>query len=284
MGESIISFLSEFNISGKSVSSIGFNDVVDILIITYLIYRVMIWIKETRAWSLLKGFLVILGINVSAYFFKLYTVSWLIENTFNVGLIALIVIFQPELRKALEQLGNGKFMGSFYVNNQISGDISARSKEEIIRAVMAMSKVRTGALIVIEHEIAMGEYEQTGIRLNAVISSQLLINIFENKTPLHDGAVIIRHNKITAATCILPLTQANIDKRLGTRHRAALGASEVSDALVVVVSEETGDITVAQEGKLYRKLSEERLRSFLTVVDALDKKKRVLWKGRRADD
>ncbi len=282
--ESILGAFSDADISRKSVTGFALNDIIDILIITFIMYTLIIWIKESRAWSLLKGFLVILALNVGAYVFNLYTVRWVIENTFNVGLIAVIVLFQPELRKALEQLGKGRFISSFTGTAQFKVKISPEAKEEIIRAVTAMSEVQTGALIVLEQEISTDEYLQTGIPIDGAISRQLLINIFEDKTPLHDGAVIIRNNRIAAACCILPLTQDDIDKKLGTRHRAAVGTSQLTDAFVIVVSEETGDISVAQGGVLRRSLSEERLRSVLSVEQQEEKRKLTLWKGRKSVD
>ncbi len=283
--ESLKNSLANFDISARSINKVTFNDIIDIIIIAYIIYTVMIWIKETRAWVLLKGVLVVLFISVVAYLFELNTVWWLLEKSFSTGLIALIVIFQPELRKALEQLGKKRFMSSFSINTTSDTKISDESIDEIIKATAIMSKARTGALILIEQEVGLGDLEQTGISIDAKISRQLLINIFENKTPLHDGAVIIRNNRISAATCILPLTDTSIDKRLGTRHRAAIGASEISDAFIVVVSEETGDISIARSGKLMRRLTETQIKETLSSgVKKEDKKKLVLWKGRKINE
>ncbi len=281
MLDNVINILSDLGIYSRSISGFGINDIVDILIIAYIIYKLMIWVKETRAWSLLKGFLVIFAISVASYVCKLYTVSWIINNTFNVGLIALIVIFQPELRKALEQIGKGKFISTITLSNQYSEKISVKTKEEIIRAVLTMSKEKTGALLLIEQQISLEDYESTGLKIDANVTSQLLMNIFEDKTPLHDGAVVIKNDRIAAAMCILPLTQVDIDKELGTRHRAALGVSEVTDAIVIVVSEETGDYSIAYNSELNRKLSESDLREFLSVNSDEEKKwQSPIWKGR----
>jgi diadenylate cyclase len=224
----------------------------DILAISLGIYKIMQWIRETRAWSLFKGMIFVLLLYAAAYMLNMVTVLWVMRATFNIGLIVVVVIFQPELRKALEQLGKGKFLASFLKNDADEIEMSSHTVDEIVSAAAVMSSVRTGALIVIEKNVALGDLEQTGIPVDALVSSQLLINIFEDKTPLHDGAVIIRNNRIAAAACILPLTQTEIGKELGTRHRAAVGASEVSDALCLVVSEESGQISIAIGGKLTR--------------------------------
>lgn len=264
--------------------SIGFSDVLDILIVAYIIYKIIFWIKETRAWVLFKGILVILALAVIAMVLRLNTIIWILSNTISVGIIAVIVVFQPELRKALEQLGKGRFFSAYFMRNEdTETDKSAnRTVEEIVKAADKMGAVKTGALILIEQEVPLGDLERTGIPIDAVVSSQLLINIFEHNTPLHDGAVIIRRNRIAAATCFLPLTDSNeISMELGTRHRAAIGASEVSDAYVIVVSEETGSISVARGGVLYRDLTAEQLRSMLSQTQKAGKKKRSFWKGRQ---
>lgn len=263
--------------------SLGITDILDILIVAYIIYKVIFWIKETRAWVLFKGILVIFALAAVATVLKLNTILWILSNTISVGIIAVIVVFQPELRKALEQLGKGKFINYFVRNNEESDDKSnARTVEEIVKAAEKMGSVKTGALILIEQEVPLGDLERTGIPIDAIVSSQLLINIFEHNTPLHDGAVIIRHNRVAAATCFLPLTDSNeVSMELGTRHRAAIGASEVSDAYVIVVSEETGAISLARGGVLYRKLTAEQLRNMLSQAPKNEKKKLSIWKGRQ---
>lgn len=264
--------------------SIGILDLLDILIVAYIIYKIIFWIKETRAWVLFKGILVIFALAAMATLLHLNTIVWILSNTISVGIIALIVVFQPELRKALEQLGKGQFFSYFLRDTEARDDkTTARTVEEIVKAADKMSGAKTGALILIEQEVPLGDLERTGIPIDATISSQLLINIFEHNTPLHDGAVIIRQNRIAAATCFLPLTDSNeVSMELGTRHRAAIGASEVSDAYVIVVSEETGAISIARGGVLYRSLTTEQLRSMLSQTQKNNtKKKLAIWKGRQ---
>lgn len=275
--------ISELNLSTLSIPSIRLSDIIDILIVAVLIYIIMVWIKETRAWSLFKGIIVVIVISILSYQLHFYTISWIIEKTLSVGIIAIIVLFQPEFRKALEQIGKGSIVTNIFSSDNES-KASLKTIEEIITAAKKMSKVRTGALILIEHDVPLGDLEETGIIIDGVVSSQLLINIFENKTPLHDGAVIIRDNRVAAATCILPLTQSDIGLDLGTRHRAAVGASEVSDAFIVVVSEETGAISIAHGGKLYRNLTEESIRKMLSYKPKANPRKISIWKGRRKNE
>ena len=264
--------------------TVGFSDVLDIIIVAYIIYKIIFWIKETRAWVLFKGILVIFALAAVASVLKLNTILWILSNTISMGIIALIVIFQPELRKALEQLGKKEFFSylNFMHQDSASDDKQMeRVNEEIVKAAKKMSQAKTGALILVEQEVPLGDFERTGIPIDALVSNQLLINIFEHNTPLHDGAVIIRRNRVAAATCFLPLTDSNdISMELGTRHRAAIGASEVSDALVVVVSEETGGISMAKGGVLYRDLTIEQLKSMLARPKrTTTKEKLAKWKG-----
>ncbi len=263
--------------------SIGITDILDILIVAYIIYKIIFWIKETRAWALFKGILVIMALAAVATLLKLNTIIWILSNTLSVGIIAAIVVFQPELRKALEQLGKGQFFSYFIrAAEQDTDKANSRTVEEIVKAADKMSAVKTGALILVEQEVPLGDFERTGIPIDAIISSQLLINIFEHNTPLHDGAVIIRRNRVAAATCFLPLTDSNeVSMELGTRHRAAIGASEVSDAYVIVVSEETGAISLARGGVLYRELTSEQLRGMLSQPLRDEKRKLSIWKGRQ---
>ena len=215
---------------------------------------------------------------------KLHTIIFILSNTINVGIIALLIVFQPEMRKALEQLGKGRFF-SYFTRSDDAGDekAAARTVDEIVKAASKMGAVKTGALILMEQKVPLGDLERTGIPIDAIVSSQLLINIFEHNTPLHDGAVIIRRNRVAAATCFLPLTDSDeVSMELGTRHRAAIGASEVSDAHVIVVSEETGQISVARGGVLYRNLTADQLKSMLSQQDQTGKKKLAIWKGRQA--
>lgn len=288
-----MSYISETlnNIGNMTINTsltIGVIDLLDIFIVAYLIYKIIFWIKETRAWTLLKGILVIFIFYIFASVLKLNTITWILTNTISVGIIAIIVVFQPELRRALEQLGKGK-MFELFAKDSDNNDEKATSKtiDEILKAADKMGSVKTGALILIEKDVPLGELERTGIPIDAVVTSQLLINIFEKDTPLHDGAVIIRNNRVAAATCFLPLTESNdISMELGTRHRAAIGASEVSDAYVIVVSEETGYISMAKDGVLYRNISTETLRGMLSSKSSKQsiKKKISLWKGRQSDE
>ena len=243
-------------------------DVVEILIISVLFYHVLLWVKSTRAWNLFKGILMILIFVLVAAMFQMSTILWIAENTLNVGLIAIVIIFQPELRKALENIGGrNRITGLFSLNKTDSAKFSDRTIEELIKATYAMGKVKTGALIVIEDEILLDEYIHTGIDVDAVISSQLLINIFEKNTPLHDGAIIMRGDRVVAATCYLPLSDSmRLSKDLGTRHRAAVGISEVSDSLTIVVSEETGKISIALRGQIYRDVDPDFLREKLRYL------------------
>ena len=243
-------------------------DIVEILIISFLFYHILLWIKSTRAWNLFKGIMVVLLFVVVAAFFQMSTILWIAENTFNVGLIALVIIFQPELRKALENLGDKNIITKlFNLNKAEVKKFSDHTIDELIKAVYAMGKVKTGALIVIEDEILLNEYIRTGIDVDAVVSSQLLINIFEKNTPLHDGAIIMRGDRVVSATCYLPLSDSlGLSKELGTRHRAAVGISEVSDSLTIIVSEETGNVSIALRGQIYRNVDADFLKEKLQYM------------------
>ena len=243
-------------------------DFIEILIIAFLFYHILLWIKSTKAWNLFKGIIVILLFVLVSAIFQMNTILWLAEGTLNVGLIALVIIFQPELRKALENLGEKNFFGKvFNFSKSDECKFSDRTIEELIKACYAMGKVRTGALIVIEDEILLNEYIRTGIDIDAILSSQLLINIFEKNTPLHDGAVIVRGDRVVSATCYLPLSDSlSLSKNLGTRHRAAVGVSEVSDSLTIVVSEETGKVSIASRGQIYHGIDADFLREKLQYL------------------
>ena len=245
-------------------------DVVEIIIIAFLFYTILLWIKSTRAWMLFKGLMVILVFVMVAAVFQMTTILWLAEKTLNVGVIALVIIFQPELRRALEQLGRKSFLkgvASIDFGKDQEEKISEKTINELVRACFEMGKVKTGALIVMEDTVVLSEYERTGIALDALLTCQLLINIFEKNTPLHDGAIIVRGDRIISATCYLPLSDnMELSKELGTRHRAAVGISEVSDSLTIVVSEETGSISVAVGGKIRRGLDQEGLRNQLKAL------------------
>ncbi|HCS68059.1 MAG TPA: TIGR00159 family protein [Oribacterium sp.] len=241
---------------------IGYTNILEIIILAVLVYEFLLWIKNTRAWELLKGLLVIAAFITAAAILQLTTIMWLIERISTAAIIATVVIFQPELRKALEQLGSRNFITNLIPDNG-AADASTHTIDEIIRATFEMAKKKTGALIVIKENQSLKEIEDTGIRINGIVSSALLINIFEKNTPLHDGAVTIVGDTVTAATCYLPLSDADISKDFGTRHRAALGISETSDAVTIVVSEETGRVSVAAHGKLQRAQDAEALRAMI---------------------
>ena len=268
------------------IPSINIPDIVEILIITFLVYNIMVWIKNTRAWSLLRGVIVILAFIVLAYLFNMTTILWIVKNVFSIAVIAIIVVLQPELRKALEELGRKNLFSSFIKleSHGADGLFSDRTIKEITKACVEMGKVRTGALIVVRQKDDLSEYKQTGIDVDGIVTSQLLINIFEKNTPLHDGAVIIEGDRVASATCYLPLSDnMRLSKELGTRHRAAVGMFDVNDSMTVIVSEETGLISVAYNGVLSRGLNAEELESQLTTIQNKpvdEEKKRKLWKGK----
>ncbi len=261
-------------------------DIIEIIIIAFIIYQIMVWIKNTRAWTLFKGLAIIMVVVVLAAVFQMNTILWLAGKAVSVGLIALAVIFQPELRGALERIGRQNiFKGMFSSPDKKILRFSDKTIDELVKACYDMGADRTGALIVIEKDVMLAEYARTGITVDGLVTRQLLLNIFEKNTPLHDGAVIMRGDRIVSATCYLPLTDSSvIDKKLGTRHRAAIGISEVSDSLTIIVSEETGSVSVAFNGKLAADLSESELRQFLaeqqqsmgSVTSKLGKLKRRL--------
>ena len=271
-----------------SLPGLGVIDIIEIGLISFFVYQFMAWIKFTRAYTLLKGILIVLGFILIAYIFKMNTILWIFRNLANVLVIGVIVIFQPELRRALEQLGQKKIVSTiipFDTGKEVQERFSDKTINELVKACFDMGEVKTGALIVIEEEIRLDEYVRTGINIDGILTSQLLINIFEHNTPLHDGAVIVRGNRVVAATCYLPLSDnMELSKQLGTRHRAGVGISEATDSLTIIVSEETGQVSVAQGGELSRGLNSKQLREVLVaaqnkkVVD--NSKLRNLLKGR----
>ena len=271
-----------------SLPSLGVTDILEIALISFFIYQFMVWIKFTRAYTLLKGILIVLLFILFAYVLKMNTILWIIKNLSTILLTSVVVIFQPELRKMLEQLGQKKFMASIFpldAGKEVQERFTDKTINELVKACFDMGEARTGALIVIEQNIRLSEYERTGINVDAVLTSQLLINIFEHNTPLHDGAVLVRGNRIVAATCYLPLyDNMELSKQLGTRHRAGVGISEVSDSLTIIVSEETGQVSMAQNGQLSRGLTSAELRSALIKAQnkkvVTNSKLRHLLKGR----
>ena len=284
--ENLVNVLMEYA-AKLNFPGIGVIDVVEIFLISFFVYQFMVWIKFTRAYSLLKGILVVMAFIFLAYIFKMNTILWIFRNLASVMLIGVVIIFQPELRKVLEQLGKKNIMSAilpFDNSKDVTERFTDKTRNELIKACFDMGEAKTGALIVIEQDIRLTEYERTGITVDAVLTSQLLINIFEHNTPLHDGAVIVRGNRVASATCYLPLSDnLGLSKELGTRHRAGVGISEVTDSLTVIVSEETGKISVAYEGKLERNLDAETLRDRMHKIlnnTGEEHKNLRIWKGR----
>lgn len=273
--QSFLAVIQHFNIS----------DALDILIVTFLLYRVILLIRGTRAVQLLKGIVMILLMTGVASYLNLRALSWILDKVLTIGLFAIPVVFQPELRRALEQIGRGGFFSSTLVMHKtgINEEEVRRMIGEIVKASGVLSKNKMGALMVLERDTGLGDFEETGTPIGAVVSSELLINTFIPNTPLHDGAVIIRDLRITAASCYLPLSDSPlIGKDLGTRHRAAIGISEHSDALSVVVSEETGHISLAVNGKLTRYLDEHTLKEMMLTLLMPQKVQGFTFFGRKA--
>ncbi len=275
------------NLSRISLPMIGVTDVLEILLISWFVYQFMVWIRQTRAYTLLKGILIVLAFIFIIYILRMNTILWIAGRLANVMIMGVIIIFQPELRKALEQLGQKNFISRlihFDNGKEIHERFTDKTITELVRACFDMAEVKTGALIVIEQDTPLAEYERTGISIDAIVTSQLLINIFEHNTPLHDGAVIIRGNRVAAATCYLPLSDnMELSKQLGTRHRAGVGISEVTDSLTVIVSEETGKVSIALQGRLQRDVSSATLKEALVKVQnkrVFDTKLRQLLKGK----
>ncbi|MBR6615167.1 MAG: diadenylate cyclase CdaA [Lachnospiraceae bacterium] len=268
---------------------ITFTNIIEILLLSFLIYKILCWVQNTRAWTLLKGGLIIIAFYLLATFFRLTTITWIINRMGLIAVLAILIIFQPELRKALEQLGSKNILAELFGSEYVRGPegYSDTTVNEIVRATYEMAKVKTGALIVIEKEMSLQEIDRTGIEVDGIVTSQLLINIFEHNTPLHDGAVVIRGNRVASATCYLPLSENHsISKDLGTRHRAALGISENTDSMTVVVSEETGRVSLAQGGELRRISDPEVLRAALTVKTGVEETagRFKIWKGRNKNE
>ena len=267
---------------------ITFTNIIEILLLSFLIYKILCWVQNTRAWTLLKGGVIILVFYLLASFLRFTTITCIINRMGLIAVLAVLIIFQPELRKALEQLGSKNILTGLFLESVRGPEgYTEKTVNEIVRAAYEMGKVKTGALIVIEKDVSLQEVERTGIEIDGIVTSQLLINIFEHNTPLHDGAVVIRGNRITAATCYLPLTDSlTISKDLGTRHRAALGISESTDSMTVVVSEETGRVSLAQGGVLKRISDPEVLRAALTVENGeeVTTGRFKIWKGRNKNE
>lgn len=281
----VFNYVQNFFEKYLTIPDIYVSDIVEIIVIAVLTYYIILWFQKSRAWTLLKGIFVIVLFMVIASLFHLTTLLWIINKTLSAGIIAIVIIFQPELRRALEELGkkNVVFKVLKFGSNIEDERLSNRSIEEIIRATLVMAKAKTGALIVIARDHDLSQYSETGIKIGAKITNQLLINIFEKNTPLHDGAVIIENDEIVSATCYLPLSDSVfISKELGTRHRAGMGISEVTDSIVIIVSEENGSISIARDGKLIRYADAAILKSELmkAQVQVEAKPKKIFRKGK----
>jgi diadenylate cyclase len=266
--------------------TVGWNDVIDILVVTALIYYILSWLQGTRAIQVIRGLLLILFIYLAGWSLGLHTINWLFDKFAAVIAMMLIIIFQPELRRTLERFGRGKLLSSIGFSSTQKGAWFAR---HLIRAVETFSETKTGAIIVIERNTGLSEYVESGVRLDAVISTELLLSVFCSKSPMHDGAVIIQGERIVAAGCLLPLSESRqLDKRLGTRHRAAVGITEVSDAIAIVVSERMETISIAENGYLSRSLTREMLEEkIITLFEPSSPKAEILpwsfiWKKKEA--
>jgi len=270
--------LETLNTILNTVRNINISSVIDIVIVAYLIYRMYKLIIETRAELLLRGIVLILLLIPISYIFNLTMVYTIISKTITIGVLTLVIIFQPEIRRMLEHIGRSAFSDRRVLRDT---DILTKVVNEIVAAMDNLSKTKTGALIVIEQDTGLGDISESGVRIDALVSTSLLENIFVPNTPLHDGATIIRGDRIMSSGCVLPLTtNKDISKKLGTRHRAALGLSEVSDSLVLIVSEETGTISLALNGKLVRNYDRERLQKILVKILTSKIQKKLTWKER----
>ncbi|MCD8348426.1 MAG: diadenylate cyclase CdaA [Lachnospiraceae bacterium] len=285
--DSIIFWLSD-SLSWLTIPTVSITatDILEILILAFLVYNLLLWIKNTRAWSLLKGIAILVACIALVYLLQMTTLIYLVNRVLDIAITAAVVVFHPEIRRALERLGEKPiFSGLIQIGDSgknVTERFSDKTVNEIVKASVEMSKAKTGALIVLEQNTRLEEYERTGIMLDSIVTSQLLINIFEHNTPLHDGAVIIKGNRITAATCYLPLSDnMMLNKALGTRHRAGLGISEETDSMTVIVSEETGAISVAYKGELMHAISQEELKRQLVILQnkSVAPRKFRFWKG-----
>ena len=288
--------MKQFIHSYLSSLTFTYSDVLEIIILSFVVYHILIWIRNTRAWTLMKGILVMIVFIFIATLLNLDSILFLVSKGINAILVATAVIFQPELRRALEQLGEKKFLSSlipFDMEKDAEERFSDKTVNELVKGSFEMGKAKTGALIVLEKNTKLTEYIRTGIELDSLVTSQLLLNIFEHNTPLHDGAIIVRGNRIisvivrgnrvVAATCYLPLSDnMELSKELGTRHRAGVGISEVTDSLTIIVSEETGNVSIAQKGVLTRDVTPEELKEQLVILQDknVSTKRFKFWKGK----
>lgn len=269
------------------IPTMHLTDVLEIIIIAFIVYNLIKWVRSTRAWMPVKGLMLLLVFWFIASVLEMDVILWIFYNTIGVGITAIIIVFHPEIRRALEQLGQQSITSPlriFSEGKEKEERFSERTIEEIVKGVFLLARHKTGALIVIEQEVSLSEYEETGIAIDSLISNQLLINIFEHNTPLHDGAVLIRNNRIVAATCYLPVSKnMRLSKELGTRHRAGVGISEVTDSFTIIVSEQTGKVSIARNGTLVSNIDGDYLRMKLQEIQK-DKtktsqtKKKTWWK------
>lgn len=273
----VLELLPDINV--QNITSL----LIETSIIALIVHEVLYWIIDTKTWTLLKGIIVILVFTIASVMLNLNTIIWIMSKSALFMGLAIIVIFQPELRKALEKLGSQNFMKMIPLIESSKDDTNEEIIDEIVKATFAMGKVKTGALMVFKRTENLDDIKETGIKIDGLISSGLIINIFEKNTPLHDGAVVIEGDRVASATCYLPLSDnMNISKDLGTRHRAALGVSEANDSLTVIVSEETGGISVAEKGKLTKVKDPDTLKNILrTLNNTEDKEIITKVKGRR---
>ena len=275
---------------GLSHPDIHIMDCIEIIVIAFFVYKLLVWIKNTKAWMLLRGLIAVAAFLVIASVFQMNAILWLAQKLVSIFAISVVIVFQPEIRRALEKLGEKNFLSSLIPIDSSRAELQRFTDQvvdEIVKASAEMAADKTGALIVVERKIRLSEYERTGIMMDSLVSRQLLLNIFEHNTPLHDGAIIVRGDRIVAATCYLPLSENRfLSKDLGTRHRAALGLSEVSDALIVIVSEESGKISLAEDGKLFRDISADALREKLREIQEQTAEKNSIRrkKGRDANE
>ncbi len=284
--EGLRSFIEKY-LQLSDLPSIGAVDVLEMVILAWLIYQILRWIKNSRAWVPVKGVVVLLVFILLAYVLHMNTIIWLVEKLAQVGLIGVVIIFQPELRRSLEELGRKRMiplLGSGGRRKEGEDRFTDKTVSELVKGCFEMGRAKTGALIVIEQDTPLQEYERTGIMVDGLVTSQLLLNIFEKNTPLHDGAVVVRGNRVTAATCYLPLSDnRKISKDLGTRHRAGLGISEATDSVTLIVSEETGAVSIARLGRLRRNLTSEELKEeLLKLTETVQESRGLgykLWKG-----
>lgn len=273
-----------------STLTFNYSDVLEIIVLALAVYHILIWIRNTRAWTLMKGILVMIVFVFIANILHLDSVLFLVNRGIDAVIVAIAVVFQPELRRALEQLGEKQFLSSlipFDSEKDTQERFSDKTVNELVKGSFEMGRAKTGALIVIEKNTKLTEYIRTGIELDSLLSSQLLLNIFEHNTPLHDGAVIVRGNRIISATCYLPLSDnMELSKELGTRHRAGVGISEATDSLTIIVSEETGKVSIANKGELRRGVTPEELREQLVLLQEKNTstKKFKFWKGKAKNE